>query len=158
MGGVAHERTAGESGLGVVLGPSVTALGYELVGIEYVPARGGATLRVYIDSEAGISLDDCERVSHQLSGVLEVEDPIPGRYTLEVSSPGLDRPLFTREHYQRFAGHEIRLRTREPVNGRRNFTGTLVAVRDENVVMEEDGVELCVPLECVARANVVPEL
>ncbi|QKT02567.1 ribosome maturation factor RimP [Ectothiorhodospiraceae bacterium 2226] len=138
--------------------PAVTALGYELVGAEFHSQGGrGGLLRLYIDAEAGITLDDCERVSRQVSAVLEVEDPIPGRYTLEVSSPGLDRPLFSAAHYNRFLGRRARLRLQQPVEGRRKITGVIVAVRDETVVLEEDGAEYAVPLVNVEKANLVPE-
>ncbi|MCB1794222.1 MAG: ribosome maturation factor RimP, partial [Candidatus Competibacteraceae bacterium] len=87
-----------------IVAATVEAMGYELVGVEFHPRPGNALLRVYIDGENGITLDDCQQVSHQLSGVLDVEDPIAGPYTLEISSPGLDRPLFEAKHFARFAG------------------------------------------------------
>ncbi|MEN9461286.1 MAG: ribosome maturation factor RimP, partial [Pseudomonadota bacterium] len=96
--------------------PAVTALGYELVGVERLSfGRRGALLRVYIDSPTGITVDDCGRVSHQISGILDVEEPIKSDYTLEVSSPGLDRPLFALEHYVRFVGKEVSLRLHRPI-------------------------------------------
>ena len=109
----------------------VESMGYELVGVEYL-GRGGdrAILRVYIDQEAGITLEDCAEVSHQLSGVLDVEDPIPGRYSLEVSSPGLNRPLVYPEHFERFRGHRVKLRLAEKVEGRRNLEGSLLGLAD----------------------------
>ena len=138
--------------------PSLTAMGYELVGVEYLP-RGadGGLLRVYIDSPGGITVDDCERVSHQVSGVLDVEDPIKGPYTLEVSSPGLARPLFTPEHFRRFSGHKVRLKLDLPVDGRRNITGVLVGCEDDEVVVLEDGGERRLPLAAIGRAQLVPE-
>ena len=137
--------------------PVVGMLGYELVGIEYLQGAGGL-LRVYIDSEDGITLDDCSRVSHQLSGLLDVEDIIKGQYNLEVSSPGLDRPLFTAEHFQRFAGHEAKIRLSVPQNGRRNFQGTLCGVQDDVVLLEMDNKQVTVPLNMIDKANLVPEL
>ena len=99
--------------LGKMLEPGIRSMGYELVGIEYqTGGKGGGLLRVYIDSEQGISADDCQKVSYQVSGVLDVEDPIPGHYTLEVSSPGLDRLLFRAEDFDRFAGQLIKLVSR----------------------------------------------
>ncbi len=147
-----HER------IQALIEPSVTALGYELVGIEYFPGGKGALLRVYIDSPDGITVEDCERVSHQVSGVLEVEDPIRHGYTLEVSSPGVDRPLFSPAHFQRFAGKTIRVKLAVPVNGRRNVIGILKGLEDGTVVVLEEGVEVRLPLEAIGRAQLVPEL
>lgn len=140
-----------------LLEPVVSAMGYELVGVEYLAQGRHSLLRLYIDSESGITLDDCERVSHQASGVLDVEDPISGVYNLEVSSPGLDRPLMKLEHFQRFVGHKIKLVSQAPINGRRRFTGLLSAVRDQDVVLEVDGVEVVIPIDAVEKANIIPE-
>lgn len=140
-----------------IVGPAVTGLGYELVGVEYQPQPRNSVLRVYIDQPEGITVDDCERVSHQLSGVLDVEDPIRGHYTLEVSSPGLDRPLFTAEQFERFAGNRVRIRLGAPLDGRRNFTGRLCGVENGNVVIEVDGDETHLPLESIDQARLAPE-
>ncbi len=137
--------------------PVVAALGYELIGVEYLPQGKHSLLRVYIDSEEGVSVDDCERVSHQVSGILDVEDPIHGRYTLEVSSPGLDRPLFTGAQYERFAGSTVRIRLKTLTGGRRKYTGMLMGFRDGNVVLREDSEEVLIPLERIEKANVVPQ-
>jgi ribosome maturation factor RimP len=102
-------------------------------------------------------VEDCERVSHQVSGVLEVEDPIKGQYTLEVSSPGLDRPLFKPEHYARFVGEVVSLRLARPLGERRRFKGRLLALRDGAVVIEQDGAEVVVPLEDIDKAQLVPQ-
>jgi len=144
--------------LQALLEPSVVALGYELVGVEYFPQRTGAMLRVYIDSPDGITVDDCERVSHQVSGVLDVEDPVRGGYTLEVSSPGVDRPLYTPEHFSRFAGERVRVRLDVPVQGRRNITGILKGFSDGKVIVLEDGEERRLPLEAIGKAKLAPEL
>ena len=136
--------------------PAVEALGYELVGVEYRRGRRRALVRVYIDQPDGITLDDCARVSHQVSGVLDVEDPIVEQYDLEVSSPGLDRPLFEPEHFERFAGQRVRVRMSPPVDGRRKFTGVLLGIEDGQVRVDEDGVERRVPLESVSAARLVP--
>ncbi|HFD79570.1 MAG TPA: ribosome maturation factor RimP [Gammaproteobacteria bacterium] len=138
--------------------PAVTALGYELVGVEFSRGKQGL-LRVYIDHEDGISVDDCQKVSHQVSGLLDVEDPIRGQYALEVSSPGLDRPLFRARDFERFAGHEIRLRLLAPVDGRRKFRGVLVGMRDDQVVVDVDETdeELVVPLDEIDQARLVPD-
>lgn len=142
-----------------VLGPVVQAMGYELLGVEFFPAKSSALLRIYIDREAGISVADCERVSHQISGVLDVEDLILGHYTLEVSSPGLDRPLFELEHFMRFSGHRVRVRLTAPMDGRRNITGRLRGVEDNaKVVIDSEGETVSVPLENIQKARLIPEL
>jgi ribosome maturation factor RimP len=137
----------------------VESMGYELVGVEYL-GRGGdrAILRVYIDQEAGITLEDCAEVSHQLSGVLDVEDPIPGRYSLEVSSPGLNRPLVYPEHFERFRGHRVKLRLAEKVEGRRNLEGSLLGLADGLIQLEVEGRTWEVPLAAVESARLVPEI
>ena len=140
-----------------VVEPVVESLGYELVGVEYLTQGRDGLLRVYIDSEDGIKLEDCQRVSHQLSGVLDVEDVIRGHYSLEISSPGLDRPLFSAEHFQRFSGSEVKLRLHAPLDGRRKFRGTIAGVADGNVRLLVDGEEVNVPLDAIDKANLVPE-
>jgi ribosome maturation factor RimP len=136
--------------------PAVEALGYELVGVEYRRGRKRALLRVYIDKPDGITLDDCARVSHQVSGVLDVEDPIVEGYDLEVSSPGLDRPLFEPEHFERFAGRRVKVRMNPPVEGRRKITGLLLGIENGQVRVDEDGIERRVPLGSVSIARLVP--
>src|SRR5579863_3743364 len=106
----------------------VTGMGYEFVGCELQRQHYNSLLRIYIDSATGVTLDDCTRVSRQLSAMLDVEDPIQGRYTLEVSSPGLDRPLFQIAHYQKYIGSQVKVRVKVPLNDRRHFTGTLLKV------------------------------
>ena len=145
-----------ESRLRRLLEPTVTGLGYELVMVELTGA--GGLLRLYIDSEAGIELRDCEIVSHQVSGLLDVEDPLQGHYNLEVSSPGLDRPLLKPEHFIRFNGYRARVRMRVPRDGRRNFTGTLGDLQDGMLTLEVDGESFRLPLEDIALARLVPEL
>lgn len=133
-------------------------MGYELVGVEYFQrGTGGAVLRVYIDQEKGITLDDCSLVSHQLSGVLDVEDPIPGHYDLEVSSPGLDRPLFAAEHFERFRGHKARLKLAAKLDERRKLEGLIEGVRNETVLLVVDGETREIPLAMVDSARLVPE-
>jgi len=136
--------------------PAVTALGFELVGVEFVRAKRGL-LRVYIDHENGIGVDDCKAVSHQVSGLLDVEDPIRGEYALEVSSPGLDRPLFQARDFERFAGHEISLRLSLPVDGQRRFRGVLAGLKDNLVVVKTDAGELLVGLDEIEQARLVPD-
>ncbi|HET6655703.1 MAG TPA: ribosome maturation factor RimP [Gammaproteobacteria bacterium] len=141
-----------------VLEPTIERLGYSVVDIEYHPRGRQGTLRIFIDSPDGITLDDCGRVSHQVSGVLDVEDPIPGAYELEVSSPGLDRPLRTAADFERFAGREVKLQTHALVNGRRRFRGTLVGLEDEQVVLDVAGERLRFARSSVDKAKLVPEL
>jgi ribosome maturation factor RimP len=143
--------------LQAIIEPAVTAMGYELVGVEYIAQGRHSLLRIYIDSEAGITVDDCADVSHQVSAILDVEDVIKGVYSLEVSSPGMDRPLFTVEHFERFAGDQVKVRLRVPLDGRRKFKGTLQGVRDDNVVVEVDGEEYLLPLDDIDKANLVAE-
>lgn len=137
----------------------VEPMGYELVGVEYLSGyQGGNLLRVYIDSEHGIQLEDCSRVSHQLSGVLDVEDPIRGEYNLEVSSPGMDRPLFEKEHFERFAGHQADIRLAYGPGSRRKYKGLLKGVEDGNVLLEVEDEIFSLPLDSISEARLVPEL
>ena len=140
-----------------MLGPSVAALGCELLGVQLSRGRQHTTLRLYIDRPEGITLDDCERVSHQVSGILDVEDPIKGEYSLEVSSPGEDRPLFLESHFERFSGHTVRVRLGVPVEGRRSVTGTLLGVSGRDVVVKDTENEWHLPLEQIAQARLVPD-
>ncbi|SEK20030.1 ribosome maturation factor RimP [Ectothiorhodospira marina] len=138
--------------------PVVEGLGYELWGLEYRVQRTSAFLRIFIDGQEGITLDDCAAVSDQVSGVLDVEDPIPVPYRLEVSSPGMDRPLFESAHYRRYPGARVRVRTSWPIEGQRNFKGVIESVEDEAVVLALDDGEgaVRIPLESVSRARLVP--
>jgi ribosome maturation factor RimP len=141
-----------------LLEPAVRSLGYELVGVEYRSGgQGGGLLRVYIDSEQGITVDDCQTVSYQVSGVLDVEDPIPGHYTLEVSSPGNDRLLFKPQDYERFTGSLVKVRLSLPLEGRRKFKGRLQGLEGGNVVIEQDGEPVSLPLNQIEQARLVPE-
>ena len=136
-----------------LLEPAVEALGYELVELEFPPQL----LRIYIDREGGVTVDDCEAVSRQVSAVLDVEDLIPGAYTLEVSSPGLDRPLRKQADFVRFAGKQVKLELVLPKDGRRRFTGTLKGCEAGEVTVEVDGVEYKLPLADIGKARLVPE-
>jgi ribosome maturation factor RimP len=140
-----------------IIEPTVTAMGYELLGIEHLSQGRRSLVRIYIDSEQGITLDDCEAVSHQVSGMLDVEDPIRGQYALEISSPGLDRPLFKREHYEQYVGNRVRIRMALPIEGRRKFAGMLAGVREDKVIVIDDEVEYELPLSGIDKANLVPE-
>lgn len=138
--------------------PVVTSMGYEFVGLDYQGRGNNSLLRVYIDSEQGINVDDCASVSRQLSAALDVDDPIHGQYTLEVSSPGLDRPLFTVEHFERFTGSKVQVRLGVPLQGRRKFRGNLMGVEGDEVIVVVDEEEFRLPLADIEQAKVVPEI
>lgn len=209
MGLAAHFRLGGKPGwlamasvlrgrLIALIEPLLTALGYELVELEYAPARGNALLRIYIDRldaandsgaggagktenddaivaldrdgriaegdaqaqelrEGGIGIGDCERVSREVSALLDVEDPIPSSYTLEVSSPGSDRVLRTRAHFDRFAGSRVFVELKVPREGRKRYTGLLAAVGDEGVELEVDGERVSAPFDEIEKARLAPE-
>lgn len=145
-----------------MLAPAVTGLGYELVGIEYLGQGKYSVLRVYIDQpegseRSGISVDDCSKVSYQVSGVLDVEDPLPGRYNLEVSSPGLDRPLFKPEDYERFKGESLRVVTDYPVAGQRKYKGRLLGLRDDEVLLDVEGETVALPRVAIKQARIIPQ-
>jgi ribosome maturation factor RimP len=141
--------------LRALLEPPVEALGYELLHLEFAGRKGG-TLRLYIDAPGGIEVDDCETVSRQVSLVLDVEDPVQDAYTLEVSSPGLDRPLVKPEHFRRFAGEKVRIVMQVHVLGRRRFTGTLVAADENGAEVEVDGESYSLPYEDMESARLEP--
>ena len=145
--------------LAALFEPVVESMGYELVGVEFQQGGSHGTLRVYIDHENGVSLDDCAEISHQISGILDVEEPIRQAYDLEISSPGLDRPLFKRDDYTRFAGQKARIKLAVTLNGRRNFKGRLLGLGENgDVRIEVDGEEFELPYADIARANLVGEL
>jgi len=136
--------------------PVVESMGYELVGIEFLGAGGYGTLRVYIDRDSGVSLDDCAAISHQISGILDVEEPIKQAYDLEVSSPGIDRPLFKLADFERFAGNTARIKLVAGLLGRKNFKGELQGVADSKLVtIEVDGEVFDLPYADIAKANLV---
>ena len=133
----------------------VEALGFEFVGLEFIRARV-STLRVYIDNENGVTVNDCADVSHQVSAVLDVEDPISVPYSLEISSPGLERPLFTVAHYRRFLGKEVNLILRIAMQNRRKWQGIIKAVNDEMITVTVDGKDEVFALKNIQKANLVP--
>ena len=140
-----------------IINPIVIDMGYELLGIEYVPSGKYSVLRIYIDCEEGIGVDDCETVSQQVSAIMDVEDLINGQYNLEVSSPGIERPLFVMAHYQRFLGHDVCLRTYRPIDGRRNFTGSIGSVVETSNTIElvtELG-SVTLDIDLIEKANLV---
>ena len=142
--------------LNELIQPVVEALGCELWGIERLSMGRHSTLKIYIDSEKGVDVDDCARVSQQVSSLLDVEDPFSGKYTLEVSSPGLDRRLFNLEQYSAYVGEELELRLKRPYEGKRKFVGQLRGVEGDEVVILNDDEEILFPFEEIERANVVP--
>jgi ribosome maturation factor RimP len=133
----------------------IESLGYMLVGVEYIKNGRDTVLRIYIDAEQGISIEDCERVSHQVNGILEVEDPISTAYSLEVSSPGFDRPLFKQKDFEQFVGAEAKISMKLPIQGRRNFKGQLHGFSDGNILIEVDGELYDLPLTKLAKARLV---
>nr|WP_300312221.1 ribosome maturation factor RimP [Halomonas sp.] len=146
-----------DSALEALIEPVVTAMGFELWGIDYLSQGKHSRLVIYIDHENGVNVDDCADISRQVSGVLDVEDPIAGEYRLEVSSPGMDRPLFTLEQFTRYAGHQVSLKLRAPYEGRRKFQGLLAGVEGDEVLVQIDGEEYCFPIDGIDQARIVPQ-
>ena len=142
--------------LAELLQPGIERLGYELADLEVKLGGRSGVIRVFIDKPEGIDLNDCEKVSLAVSALLDVEDPIPGHYDLEVSSPGLDRKLTKAEHFQRFVGEEVKVQMRFPVEGRKRFRGTLEASDDENIEVLVDGVSHSLPIATIDTARLVP--
>jgi ribosome maturation factor RimP len=140
-----------------MLRPGIEALGFELVDVELAGSPRHPTVRVYIDSPQGITVDDCAQVSRQLSSILDVEDPLPGSFTLEVSSPGLDRPLVTQDDFRKRIGDTIKVKLRMPdAEGRRHFTGRLMEVSAERIMMEVDKEQHALTLDAIDKARLVP--
>ena len=145
-----------------LLEPPIEALGFELVEVEIAREGRGGVLRVFIDRRAedpaaGVTVDDCARVSHAVSEVLEIHDPIKGHYTLEVSSPGFDRILRTRAHFERFVGERIFAELKLPMDGRRRFIGLLKSASSDTIVVEVDGKAYGLPLDRIQKARLRPE-
>lgn len=135
--------------------PIVESMGYELVGVEFNSSELHGHLRVYIDKEGGITLDDCTAVSHQLSAMLDVEDPVQVAFDLEVSSPGLNRPLFKLQDFEKYTGNQVKIKLTIPLNNRRNFKGKIVAVEKDTVQVEVDNELFQLPFSSIAKANLV---
>jgi ribosome maturation factor RimP len=133
--------------------PVLGRLGYELVELEYAAGRAHGVLRMFIDREGGVGLDDCARVSREVSAVLDVEDPIPTAYTLEVSSPGFDRVLRTQAHFGRFVGARVFVELKEPRAGRRRYTGTLLEVDEGGIALEVDRERVAVAFGEIGKAR-----
>jgi ribosome maturation factor RimP len=149
-----------------LLAPTVESLGVELLGVEYLPGSGNAVLRLYIDvpadeadgeSPRSVTIEDCEAVSREVSAQLDVEDPISSHYTLEVSSPGIDRPLFGAAQFARFVGESAKVTLRLPQDGRRRLTGVISRVEGDTVVFTVDGAELAVSADNIDKARLVPD-
>jgi ribosome maturation factor RimP len=142
-----------------ILGPLLDAEGLSLVDIEYKREQGGWILRVFIDKEGNVTLDDCARVSREFGQLLDVEDIIPTSYHLEVSSPGLDRPLKKEADFVKYSGRRVRIKTKEPVSGRRNFKGALLGCTEGKVKVKVEGSEIfTIPLSSILKANLEIEL
>ena len=143
--------------LNEIIQPLVEDLGYEFVGLEYTSAARHSVLRIYIDQEKGVDVEDCATVSREVAAIMDVKDPIKGQYTLEVSSPGLERPLFTVAQYREFIDYLVNINLYGPQDGRRKFQGPIVAVSEEGVTLEQDGVEVILNFDNIAKARLVPD-
>ena len=141
--------------LNELLEPVVESMQYEFVGLEYLSGANPAVLRIYIDHEDGITVDDCADVSRQVSAVLDVEDPIAGEYNLEVSSPGLNRPLFKADHYIQCVGERVKLQTRYHIDGRRKFTGTLLSADENQLELEVDNTQVTLSMNDVEKGQLI---
>lgn len=143
--------------LETLLSPVIASIGLELLGLEYVPHRNNALLRIYIDAiERIVTIDDCEAASREISATMDVHDPITSRYTLEVSSPGLDRPLFKPAHFARFIGEPAKLSVHVPVGTRRRFQGPIKQVDGDLITIEQDGVDVAISHDNIEKAKLVP--
>ncbi len=142
--------------LAALLEPTVEGLGYELADLEVKLGGKSGVVRLFIDKPDGITLDDCEKVSLAVSALLDVEDPLPGHYDLEVSSPGLNRKLTKPAHFERFAGEVVKVEMRFPIEGRKRFRGQLKSSNADNILVEVDGVEHSLPIATIDTARLVP--
>jgi ribosome maturation factor RimP len=149
------------SEISALLAPTVQSMGLELLGAEYLPAPGGALLRLYIDvpegDERNVGIEECEAVSREVSARLDVEDPISGNYTLEVSSPGIDRPLFTPAQFARFAGETAKVGLKLPQDGRRRLQGRIEKVQGDTITFDVEGQPFAVAFENIDKARLVPD-
>lgn len=143
--------------LHALIEPIVAAMGFELWGIDHISQGKHSRLVIYIERESGVSVQDCADISRQVSAVMDVEDPIPGEYRLEVSSPGMARPLYTLGHFIRYQGHHVALKLRVAFDGRRKYQGLLAGVEGDEVLLQMDGEEYCFPIESIDSAQVVPQ-
>lgn len=149
--------------ISALLAPTVASMGLELLGAEYLPSPGGAVLRLYIDvppaesAERNVGIEDCEAVSREVSAQLDVEDPITSNYTLEVSSPGIDRPLFALSHYTRFLGQSAKVGLKLPQDGRRRLQGRIDKVDSDTITFDVDGAPITVAFDNIDKAKLVPD-
>ena len=150
MSGVLRER------LVTLIEPLAARLGYELVELEFAAGRSHGVLRIFIDQPAGVGVEDCERMSREVSALMDVEDPIQTTYTLEVSSPGFDRVLRTRPHFDRFVGERVHVELKAPREGRRRYTGLLRQVADAGIEIEVDRQMVNVPFAEIGKARLAP--
>ena len=141
-----------------MLRPAVEETGKELLGVEFISAGNNSVLRLFIDHENGINVDDCAEVSRQVGAILDVEDPISSEYNLEVSSPGINKPLFEMSHFKAVVGEIVNVKLSMPLNGRRKFKGTLVAIEDNTLIVDVDGIDYELSLSNVDKANLVAQL
>jgi len=153
----APEKDVSSAKLTQLLQPLVEDLGYEFVGLEYSSNPKNPVVVIYIDRPEGIAIEDCETVSREVAALLDVEDPIPGHYNLEVSSPGLDRPLFTLEQFERFRGEQVRLSLYAPQDGRRKFKGQILGTENGKIRLDQDGAEVELEMGNIAKARLVPD-
>ena len=144
--------------LTTLISPIVEALGLECLGIEFGQHSSNSLLRIYIDiADRPITVEDCESVSREVSALLDVNDPITGNYTLEVSSPGFDRPLFTAAQFERFAGEIVKLSVSLLIGGRKRFQGRILRVEGQTIVIEQDGAEVAISHDNIDKARLVPD-
>ncbi len=141
-----------------LISPIVTTLGLECLGVEYGQHSSNSLLRIYIDvADRPVTVEDCEIVSREVSALMDVNDPISGHYTLEVSSPGLDRPLFTAAQFERFVGSVAKVSVSLPISGRKRFQGRILRVADQSIVLDQDGLEVTIGHDNVEKARLVPD-
>ncbi len=141
-----------------MLRPAVEETGKTLLGVEFISAGNNSVLRLFIDHENGIDVDDCAEVSRQVGAILDVEDPISSEYNLEVSSPGVDRPLFELSHFQQVVGEIVNVKLSIPLNGRRKFKGILAAIENDTLIVEVDSIDYELAINNVDKANLVARL
>jgi len=140
-----------------LLKPTIEGQGYELWGCEYLAQGKHSLLRIYIDKAEGIGITDCELISRQVSALLDVEDPVPGNYSLEVSSPGIPRPLFHARHYERYIGQEAHIKLFKPVDGKRKYVGHIVSANEGTLVLKVDGTQKDFLFSNIVKANLTVE-
>ena len=145
-----------DAALQALIEPVVVSMGLVLWGVDYLSQGKHTRLVIYIEHDNGVTVDDCADVSRQVSAVLDVEDPIHGEYRLDVSSPGMDRPLFTLDHFSRYRGHQVSIKLRTPFDGRRKFQGLLAGVEGDDVLLQFDDEEYCFPIDTIDQARLMP--